>query len=150
MKDLHLIVVGKLKDKNLEALEDNYLKRIKAPKLHIHEVKSHKENLDLEANEVEKKLNDIGATFPILLAESGQLFDSPKMSKWLFNLLETKSEKIVFIIGGASGHGEKVLKRASQKLSLSPLTYPHKLARVLFVEQIYRALTINSGHPYHK
>ncbi|PIK13902.1 23S rRNA (pseudouridine(1915)-N(3))-methyltransferase RlmH [Halobacteriovorax sp. JY17] len=150
MKDIHLIVVGKLKDKNLEALEDNYLKRIKSPKLHIHEVKSHKENLDLEANEVEKKLNDIGATFPILLAENGQLFDSPKMSKWLFNLLEVKSEKIVFIIGGASGHGEKIIQRSKQKLSLSPLTYPHKLARILFVEQIYRALTINSGHPYHK
>lgn len=150
MKELHLIVVGKLKDKRLEALEEDYLKRIKSPKLHIHEVKSHKENLDLEANEVEKKLNDIGSTFPILLAENGQLFDSPKMSKWLFNLLEIRSEKIVFIIGGASGHGKKIIQQSKQSLSLSPLTYPHKLARVLFVEQVYRCVTIFNGHPYHK
>ncbi|OUR96148.1 hypothetical protein A9Q84_07240 [Halobacteriovorax marinus] len=150
MKDIHLIVVGKLKDKNLEALEEQYLKRIKAPKLHIHEVKSHKENLDLEANEVEKKLNDIGKVFPILLAENGKLVDSEKFSNWLFNLIETRHEKIVFIIGGASGHGQKIIERAQARLSLSPMTYPHKLARVLFVEQVYRAITINSGHPYHK
>jgi len=150
VKEVHLIVVGKLKDKNIESLENDYLKRIKSPKFIIHEVKSHKENLDLEAGEVEKKLNDLGPCYPILLAENGQLFDSPKMSKWLFNLIENRSEKIVFIIGGASGHGVKIIERAKEKLSLSPLTYPHKLARLLFVEQIYRAITIQSGHPYHK
>lgn len=150
MKDIHLIVVGKLKDKNLEALEDQYLKRIKSPKLHIHEVKSQKENLDLEANEVEKKLNDIGKVYPILLAENGKLVDSEKFSNWLFDLIETRHEKIVFIIGGASGHGKKIIDKSLASLSLSPMTYPHKLARVLFVEQVYRAITINSGHPYHK
>jgi 23S rRNA (pseudouridine1915-N3)-methyltransferase len=150
MKEIHLIVVGKLKDKNLEALEEQYLKRIKSPKLHIHEVKSQKENLDLEANEVEKKLNDIGKVYPILLAENGKLVDSEKFSKWLFDLIETRHEKIVFIIGGASGHGKKIIDRSLASLSLSPMTFPHKLARVLFVEQVYRAITINSGHPYHK
>jgi len=150
MKDIHLIVVGKLKDKNLEALEEQYLKRIKSPNLHIHEVKSQRENLDLEANEVEKKLNDIGKVYPILLAENGKLVDSEKFSTWLFDLIETRHEKIVFIIGGASGHGKKIIDRSLASLSLSPMTYPHKLARVLFVEQVYRAITINSGHPYHK
>lgn len=150
MKELHLIVIGKYKDKNLEALEDQYHKRITNPKLKIHELKSQRENLDLEANEVLKKLTDLGQVYPILMAENGKLMDSEKFSNWLNELLEIRSEKIVLIIGGASGHGKKVLNLAQSKLSLSPMTYPHKLARLLLVEQIYRAQTIKSGHPYHK
>jgi 23S rRNA (pseudouridine1915-N3)-methyltransferase len=150
MKELHLIVIGKYKDKNLEALEDQYHKRINNPKLKIHELKSQRENLDLEANEVVKKLNDLGQVYPILMAENGKLMDSNKFSEWLNDLLEMRSEKIVLIIGGASGHGKKILELAQSKLSLSPMTYPHKLARLLLVEQIYRAQTIKSGHPYHK
>ncbi len=150
MKDIHLIVIGKYKDKNLESLEDQYLKRISGPKLKIHELKSMRENLELEANEVLKKLTELSPTYPILMAENGKLRDSINFSNWLNSLLETRSEKIVLIIGGASGHGQKVLELAKEKLSLSPMTYPHKLARLLLVEQIYRAQTINSGHPYHK
>ena len=150
MKELHLIVIGKYKDKNLEALEDQYHKRITNPKLKIHELKSQRENLDLEANEVIKKLNDLGQVYPILMAENGKLMDSDNFSSFLNELLETRAEKIVLIIGGASGHGKKVLELAQSKLSLSPMTYPHKLARLLLVEQIYRAQTIKAGHPYHK
>jgi 23S rRNA (pseudouridine1915-N3)-methyltransferase len=150
MKEVHLIVIGKYKDKNLESLEDQYLKRITSPKLKIHELKSLRENLELEANEVIKKLNDLGTCYPILLAENGKLMDSTDFSSWLYSLIETRSEKLVLIIGGASGHGSKVLQLAKAKLSLSPMTYPHKLARLLLVEQLYRAQTIKSGHPYHK
>lgn len=151
MRDLHLITVGKLKDKHIEKLEDDYLKRLKLPKLKIHEVKSHSENLQLEANEVLKKIDDIAKNaFVVLMAENGNLYDSPKFSNWLYNHIETKQEPIILVIGGASGHGEEVLKRANGKLSLSPLTYPHKLARLLLVEQLYRAQTIFQNHPYHK
>ena len=150
MKDIHLIVIGKYKDKNLESLEEQYLKRITGPKLKIHELKSMRENLELEANEVLKKLNDLAPSYPILMAENGKLRNSVDFSKWLYSLIETRSEKIVLIIGGASGHGQKVLELAKEKLSLSPMTYPHKLARLLIVEQLYRAQTIHTGHPYHK
>ena len=150
MKEIHLIVIGKYKDKNLETLEDQYLKRITNPKLKIHELKSQRENLELEAAEVVKKLNDLGSCYPILMAENGKLMDSPKFSSWLYGLIENRSEKLVLIIGGASGHGSKVLELAKEKLSLSPMTYPHKLARLLLVEQLYRAQTIHAGHPYHK
>ena len=59
MKDLHLIVVGKLADKNISELENDYLKRILTPKFYLHEVKSHSENLDLEAREVKNKISEI-------------------------------------------------------------------------------------------
>jgi 23S rRNA (pseudouridine1915-N3)-methyltransferase len=151
VKDLHLIVVGKLSDKNIESLESDYLKRIIAPRFFIHEVKSHSENYDLEAREVLNKLNDILKTdkaYIVLLMEKGKQFNSVDFSKWLFAASAT--QKIIFIIGGAAGHGQEIVAKANFKLSLSEFTFPHKLARLLLVEQIYRAITIKNNHPYNK
>lgn len=149
MKNVHLIVVGKLKDKNLEALESDYLKRINGLNFKIHEVKSCEERLDDEAKEVIKKVNSLGKGHIVLMAEKGRQFDSPSFSKWLYSNLETH-QNVFFIIGGASGHGQAVQERANECISLGELTYPHKLARLLFVEQIYRGMTIQNWHPYHK
>ncbi|MCO4795352.1 MAG: 23S rRNA (pseudouridine(1915)-N(3))-methyltransferase RlmH [Bacteriovoracaceae bacterium] len=152
MKEIHLIVVGKLKDKNIESLEDDYLKRVKAPKLQIHEVKAQSENLDLEGQEVEKKINDIsknGSAHIVLLSEWGVEKDSLEFSNWLENLFQAHSN-LIFVIGGAAGHGKNILDLCHSKLSLGKMTYPHKLARLLFVEQVYRAQTIRENHPYHK
>lgn len=151
MKDLHLIVVGKLNDKFIEELEKDYYKRLTTPKLTIHEVKAHSENLDKEAKEVSLKIDELAKEenpFIVLLAEYGKQFSSVAFSKWLYEKNET--QRIVFVIGGASGHGQAIVNRAHFKLSLSELTYPHKLARLLLVEQIYRAQTIRANHPYNK
>ena len=151
MKDLHLIVVGKLADKNIEILENDYLKRITSPKFFIHEVKSHSENCDLEAKEVTTKIQEISKNenpFLVILMEKGKQFTSIDFSRWFFDKIST--QKIIFIIGGAAGHGEEILAKGHFKLSLSELTYPHKLARLLLVEQIYRAITIKNNHPYNK
>jgi len=151
LKDIHLIVVGKLNDKNIEELERDYHKRITSPKLTIHEVRSHSENLDKEAKEVSAKLDELeksGKLFTVLLTEKGKQFESRDFSAWLSE--QAERQNIVFIIGGASGHGKQIIDRAHFKLSLSELTYPHKLARLLLVEQIYRAQTIKANHPYNK
>lgn len=151
MKDLHLIVVGKLNDKNIEELERDYFKRLTSPKLTIHEVRSHAEDLAKEAREVLNKIEDLSKNenpYIVLLMEKGKQFESRDFSKWLSGIYERQS--VIFIIGGASGHGEAVIKKAHFKLSLSELTYPHKLARLLLVEQIYRAQTIVANHPYNK
>ena len=151
MRTIHLITVGKLKDSNYEAIENDYLKRITSFKLHIHEVKAHSEDLKKEADEVIKKINDNsnGSFKLVTLMEKGKNYDSPAFSNFVFDLLED-NQPIFFVIGGAAGHGEAVLNATTHKLSLGKLTYPHKLARVLLVEQLYRAQTIQSGHPYHK
>lgn len=152
MKEIHLIVVGKLADKNIQALEDEYLKRVKSPKLKIHEVKAGSENLDLEGAEVEKKINDISKGSKghiVLLSEWGKDKDSQEFSNWLDNTM-LAHPLLIFVIGGAAGHGKNILDLSHDKLSLGKMTYPHKLARLLFVEQIYRAQTIRTGHPYHK
>lgn len=151
MKDLHLIVVGKLNDKHIEELERDYFKRLTSPRLTIHEVRSHSENLDKEAKEVCSKLDELEkneSSFIVLLTENGKQFESRAFSEWLFEKVER--HRIIFIIGGASGHGSQVIMRSHFKLSLSLFTFPHKLARLLLVEQIYRAQTIKINHPYNK
>jgi 23S rRNA (pseudouridine1915-N3)-methyltransferase len=151
MKDLHLIVVGKLSDKHIEELERDYFKRLTSPKLTIHEVRAHAENLAKEAKEVILKISELSKDenpYVVLLAENGKQFTSVNFSKWLFSLCET--QRLIFVIGGASGHGQEVIDRAQFRLSLSELTYPHKLARLLLVEQIYRSQTIKINHPYNK
>ncbi len=146
MKSLHLIVVGKNKDKNYLALEAEYLKRIRTFKLHIHEVKSHQEDLDLEAREVLKKLSSLDSPPYYLLTERGKAYDSLSFSK----KCQVEFGDFALIIGGASGHGEELYKGCKGEISLSPLTLPHKMARLVLIEQIYRAETIILGHPYNK
>jgi 23S rRNA (pseudouridine1915-N3)-methyltransferase len=151
MRDLHLIVVGKLNDKNIEDLEFDYFKRLTGPKLFIHEARSHSEELSREAKEVKNIIDTISKKenpFIVLLMEKGKQFSSVAFSKWLSAVNESQS--VIFVIGGAAGHGEEIIKQAHFKLSLSELTYPHKLARLLLIEQIYRAQTISAGHPYNK
>ncbi len=150
MREVHLITVGALRDDQLEILEKDYSKRILNFKLSIHEVKAHAEDLEKEGREVLKKLAEISPSRKlILLKENGKKFDSPKFSKWFFDHLEN-SQHIVLVIGGASGHGEEVLKLTHEALSLSDMTFPHKIARLLLIEQLYRAETIFKHHPYHK
>lgn len=150
---MHLLVVGKLSSKEIQKLEDDYLKRLKKPGLKIHELKAHAENLAKESTEIINKIKTLfktGSPHIILMTEGGKIMDSPDFSKYISTKRELHGDKVVFIIGGAAGFGAEIIKMASAKLSLSPLTFPHKLARLLLIEQLYRAETISSGHPYHK
>jgi 23S rRNA (pseudouridine1915-N3)-methyltransferase len=154
MKDLHLIVIGKLKNKNLLGLESEYLKRIKSPKIHIHECKSFQEDIHLEEKELKNKVNQIETKFGkqkvFVLTEHGKTLSSVQLSQKVFQTLENDQCGICFLIGGAAGFTKEFIKNSDYQLSLSPMTFPHKIARLVFIEQIYRAETIQQGHPYHK
>ena len=149
MKSLNIVCVGKLSDKNIESLEKDYCKRIKNPRLKIFELKSHKENRELEFIEIEKKLKALSPTTIIPLTETGKEYDSISFSKWINKEL-ISSSSLTFVIGGAAGLDRKFLKENQKHISLSPLTFPHKIARLLLVEQLYRTQTILQAHPYHK
>jgi len=151
VKSIHIIAVGKHKEKNLLELEADYLKRTKTFKIQIHEVKNFDDQKDLEASEVLAKIKSLGLKNPyvVTLEERGREYDSPKFSKWLTTKLEAGAE-LCLVLGGAAGHGEKLLEIKKEAISLGKLTYPHKIARLLLVEQLYRAETISEGHPYHK
>jgi 23S rRNA (pseudouridine1915-N3)-methyltransferase len=150
-RQIHLIVVGKLKDSHLESIESDYLKRINNPELIIHEVKASAENKEAEGEAILKKIRDLsqgGSTHSIAMTEWGKKSTSVAFAEWTKNLVE-RPAKIFFLIAGAEGFSDEVLKACQERISLSELTFPHKLARILLVEQLYRAQTIRSGHPYH-
>lgn len=150
-REFHLIVVGKLKDRHLEEIEKDYLKRIINPELIIHEVKASAENKEAEGEAILKKVKDVtqsGSAHLVAMTEWGKRSTSVQFAEWTKSLIE-RPAKIFFLIAGAEGFSDELLKLCQERISLSELTFPHKLARILLVEQLYRAQTIRSGHPYH-
>ena len=86
----------------------------------------------------------------IALTIPGQTWDSPGLSRHLDELMNRGASSLTFVVGGSLGLSEAVLARADEELSMSPMTFPHQLARVMLLEQLYRAMKIRSGERYHK
>jgi 23S rRNA (pseudouridine1915-N3)-methyltransferase len=86
----------------------------------------------------------------VALDRRGKAMTSEDFARWLSERRDGGVGTVAFLIGGPDGHGEAVLKSAAIKLSLGAMTLPHGLARIVFVEQLYRASTILAGHPYHR
>ena len=118
--------------------------------------KDRKEKIDLtitldkeaEGEAILKKVKDLGGGHMVAMTEWGKRYSSVSFAEWSQVQLE-KSNKLIFVIAGAEGFASEVLNLCQERLSLSELTFPHKLARILLVEQLYRAQTIRAGHPYH-
>ena len=136
-----IIAIGKIKRKWIQTGIDMYLNRL--PGLKIIEIKdSSQKKEEYMIKEILKKNETL-----ITLNENGQTFSSKQLSK---KLLDSNSQNITFVIGGATGLSTSLNSFASWQLSLSPLTFPHEIARLLLIEQLYRAKTITQGGPYHK
>ena len=86
----------------------------------------------------------------IILDETGVNLSSAKFAKMMREMRDQGIGGAAFLIGGADGHGEKIKTQAAQTLSFGAATWPHMMARAMLAEQIYRAMTILSGHPYHR
>ncbi len=84
-----------------------------------------------------------------LLDEKGKMFTSKEFSQFFEKKMLSGLKELVFVIGGPYGFSEEVYTKANSKISLSRMTFSHQMARLLFVEQIYRAFTILKGEPYH-
>lgn len=85
----------------------------------------------------------------VLLDERGKEYSSVQFSQFIQQRLNSGCKNVIFLIGGAYGFAEEVYQRADFSISMSKMTFPHKLARLLFAEQLYRALSILKGEPYH-
>lgn len=101
-----------------------------------------------EAAMLEKHLTD-GAAL-ILLDERGKALESPAFADLFGNMRDSGKRDLVIAIGGADGLDPSLYDKASATLCLGKLTWPHQLVRILIAEQLYRAVTILSGHPYHR
>lgn len=88
--------------------------------------------------------------YTVVLDERGQLLDSLKFAKWIERLTIDSPHGVNFVIGGDVGFDDTVRKRADKLLALTPMTLPHQFARVILLEQVYRACTLMRNIPYHK
>lgn len=136
-------MLGKTRRPELRAVFDDYTKRIaRSAPVEVNEVR--------DADAAIKHLDADRAATAILLDAGGKPQDSESLARWLGQQRDRGTREIVFICGDADGFPAELRKRVSQKLSLSPMTYSHELARVMLVEQLYRAFAILSGSPYPK
>ena len=131
---LSIYAIGKIKKNWIRDGINQYKKRM--PDLNIIELKS------FNINNLRFKNNII-----ISLSEEGKQFNSIELTSLLLNF---KNKKIIFLIGDADGISSDVKKKSDLLLSLSPLTFPHELARLILLEQIYRAISISNNSPYHR
>ena len=144
-----IVAVGRAQDEHFSALWERYAGRLKpAPELRVVEDKRRGPGgREREAALILAQIPD-GATV-VALDERGKVLDSAGFARQLARWREAGRD-LAFAIGGADGLDPSVLKRAALTLSLGTMTWPHQLARVMLVEQLYRADTILSGHPYHR
>lgn len=102
---------------------------------------------EMEGNLILQSLSD--GDILVLLDENGKEFNSRGFASFLESHMVGSVKKLVFAVGGAWGFSSDVYERANYKISLSKMTFPHQLVRLIFMEQFYRALTIIKGEPYH-
>jgi 23S rRNA (pseudouridine1915-N3)-methyltransferase len=151
--DISIVAVGKLRPFYRQAVDD-YLRRLKRyANLKEHEVREASRAPTAlvqraeEAARLEARVPD-GSTM-VALAREGVGWSSKELARQLERWL-LYSRPLSIVIGGSNGLDQGLIDRAHARWSLGPLTFPHELARVLAVEQIYRAFTIMRGEPYHK
>ena len=159
--NISIVSVGKIKEKYFKDAISEYEKRLKPyVKLKIFEVNDEKapENLsekeleivkEKEADRILKKIKE--NSYIISLEIEGKSLSSEKFSKLIKDQMTYGMGKdLVFIIGGSNGLSKKISDKADYKLSFSKMTFPHKLMRLILIEQIYRAYKIINNEPYHK
>lgn len=151
-----LLLTGKTTDRKIADLMDIYSSRIKRYcSFEVVCIPDIKNTRNMPAAEVKKYEGEkiLSNLLPddqvFLLDERGTEFRTLAFASFLEKRFLISSHRIVFVTGGAYGFANDVYERASQNISLSKMTFPHQLVRLLFLEQLYRAFTIIKGEPYH-
>jgi 23S rRNA (pseudouridine1915-N3)-methyltransferase len=154
-----LFVFGKLKEDYLVQGVNDYLKRLNHYRpVEIIELNDEKEPKNPSIKDLEQLKETEAQTFfkaykegPIILFdETGKKHHSVGFSKWLNQLEVSSSQDLNFVIGGSNGHSRLLKEKAMSLISLSDLTFPHGLARLIVLEQFYRAFKIQKNETYHK
>ena len=157
---ISIIAVGKMKEKPYRAMADEYLKRLsrfgKTEEIELPDLPEpaassaaiEKQIKDREGEAILAKIRP--SDYVIALTIPGKQWDSPGLSRHVDDLMNRGNSNLVFLIGGSLGLSDKVIARADEEMSMSKMTFPHQLARVMLLEQLYRAMKIRSGERYHK
>lgn len=154
--EITLIVIGKTNAKYLIEGLDEYTRRLKHYITYniniLPDIKNTKNLTEEQQKETEGKLilNALKpGDFIVLLDERGKEFSSMQFSDYLQRKMNSGLRRLVFVVGGPYGFSKDVYNKADEKLSLSKMTFSHEMIRLFFTEQIYRAMTIIRGEPYH-
>ena len=151
-----LLVVGKTVEKHYITIINDYTERVKhyisfdievIPELKTTKSLTQEQQKEKEGELILKALQP-GDTV-VLLDEGGKEFRSVEFASWMERKLNTVNKRLVFVIGGPYGFSPSVYAATSEKLSLSKMTFSHQMIRILFVEQLYRAMNILNGGAYH-
>jgi 23S rRNA (pseudouridine1915-N3)-methyltransferase len=138
---IHFVFLGKTRRAECRAMVEDYAARIRRyAEMEITEVR--------EDSAALKRLQFAAGATIVLLDAAGKSQTSAEFARWLGRERDRGAREIVFLCGGAEGFPEALRKQSTSKLSLSSLTMPHELARVVLAEQVYRAFAILGGHPY--
>lgn len=155
MIQLDLVCVGRLKERHWRDAAAEYLKRLGPyARVAVTEVADRDVSAD-EARALAVEGADVLRAIPanayvVVLDVEGAARTSEGLASWLDSLALGGRSRIALVIGGAAGLHPDVISRADERLSLGPLTLPHQLARVVLLEQLYRAFRISRGEPYHR
>ena len=151
-----ILAVGRLRDKAIAALCEEYAGRIRryGLQLSLEEVKEEAGNQDpslilrKEAERLRSRLPE--GAYTVALDSGGDCCDSPTFARRLNQLMLQGRNKVVFLVGGHLGLEPGLVSSCDWVLSLSQMTFSHEMVRLIFLEQLYRANTILRGEPYHK
>ena len=157
--NMALICMGKLKEKYWRDAAAEYEKRLsrfgKWETIELPDLPEPSNSSPAIEEQIKKKEGEAilakirDQDIVVCLCIDGKQLDSVQLSKKLTELVDT-GRRVVFVIGGSLGLSPQVVARAQMKLSFSPMTFPHQLARIMLLEQTYRALKIAAGERYHK
>jgi 23S rRNA (pseudouridine1915-N3)-methyltransferase len=153
---ISLFVVGKTNHNYLSPGIDDYTKRINHyipfNIQYIADAKNTKNLSQAQQKQAEGQnlLNAFDKSdYVVLLDERGKEFTSKDFSSFIEKKMQTVAKRLVFVVGGPYGFSEDIYQRANEKISLSKMTFPHDLIRLIFTEQLYRSFTIMNNEPYH-
>ncbi len=154
--EITLVCVGKVRDSRIGALCDDYVGRVEryGHKVRVLEVKDEPGGRPAELV-VERESERMAARIPagswtVALDLGGEMLSSRKFASRMSQWADNGIRSVCFIVGGHLGIGAALQQRCRQRLSLSPMTLTHEMARMVLLEQLYRANTIIRGEPYHK
>jgi 23S rRNA (pseudouridine1915-N3)-methyltransferase len=151
-----LVQVGKTADKNISEIADLYSSRIakynSIETITLPNLKNTKnmpidEQKQKEGKQMLQVINN--DDYVVVMDERGKEMRTIELAEWIGKIFMLPQKRLVFVIGGAYGFSDEVYKRADYKMSLSKLTFPHQLVRLVFLEQLYRIFTVLKGEPYH-
>jgi 23S rRNA (pseudouridine1915-N3)-methyltransferase len=147
---VRILAVGTRMPEWVSSAYEDYTQRLKSSmRVDLEELPQARDKARAKVDEQVRLLARAGDDYLVALDEHGKSLTTVELSRWLADRLQD-GRNLSFVIGGPDGLGPDILKKATLRWSLSSLTFPHAMVRVILAEQLYRAHSVLHNHPYHR